>query len=406
MPRLKVEFPGSQGGYLAGSLEYPEHKAQAYALFAHCFSCGKDSAAASRISRALVARGIAVLRFDFTGLGSSDGDFSNTNFSSNVADLVSAAEFLRTEYRAPGLLIGHSLGGTAVLAAADQIPESTAIVTIGAPGAPEHVIKNFAEQRDVISRTGQAQVDLGGRAFTIRQQFIEDACSTQIEQQLAHLRRALLIMHAPLDATVPISEAEQIYLTARHPKSFVSLDSADHLLSKRGDAEYAAAVISAWSTRYLSPGPQIRNTPASVAAGEVVVGEHNHQFARNVTADEQTWLADEPVTAGGQELGPDPYEHLLAALGTCTSMTIRMYASHKQLKLDDVRVRLRHDRESHATDCKDCEQKSSQLAVLSREITLIGDLTEAERQRLLQIADRCPVHRTLTGDLDIKTRLA
>ncbi|MEX0943657.1 MAG: bifunctional alpha/beta hydrolase/OsmC family protein [Pseudomonadales bacterium] len=405
MARTRVDFPGHDGSTLSGLLEYPASAAKSYALFAHCFSCGKDIAAASRISRALVARGIAVLRFDFTGLGNSDGDFANTNFSSNVEDLIAAAGFLKENYIAPQLLIGHSLGGTAVLAAAGAIESSRAVVTIGAPSAPEHVVKQFGEKREEIEREGSAEVDLGGRSFNIKREFIDDARATQIDEAVKGLRKALLIMHSPLDKTVSIDEAEHLYKGAKHPKSFVSLDKADHLLTDKTDAEYAAATIAAWAGRYINSHDSFEHESTGIESGRVWVGEHNKQFARTVVADEHTWLSDEPTSVGGQELGPDPYEQLLAALGTCTSMTIRMYANRKKIVLDDINVTLKHERR-HGDDCEECDEDERKLEVLAREIELTGDLSDAQRERLLEIADRCPVHRTLTGNLKIETRLS
>jgi len=399
MPRKKVEFNGHDGSRLAGLVEYPSEAASAWALFAHCFSCGKDIAAASRISRALVARGIAVMRFDFTGLGGSDGDFSNTNFTSNVEDLVAAADFLRLTYQAPSLLIGHSLGGTAALAAADRVAEARAVVTVGAPAAPEHVVRQFEDRRAEIEREGSAEVDLGGRPFVIRQQFITDANEATVSDKIRGLKRALLVMHSPLDKVVSIDEAERIYVGARHPKSFVSLDDADHLLTDKADAEYVGVTVAAWASRYVETTSQHRGD-TDVPAGEVQVREHNHDFARVVETDQHTWLADEPTRVGGQELGPDPYEHLLAALGTCTSMTIRMYANRKQIPLDDIKVRLRHER-THRNDCEDCDEASKRLEVIERDITFEGDLTDEQRESLAKIADKCPVHRTLTGALRI-----
>lgn len=400
MPRTKLEFTGHAGDKLAALLEHPSHKPASFALFAHCFSCGKDIAAASRISRALVAQGIAVLRFDFTGLGNSDGDFSNTNFSSNVADLIKAADFLRDRYEAPALLMGHSLGGTAALAAASSIPELKAVATLGAPAAPAHVIKQFAEHTDEIMAAGRAEVDLGGRPFVIKDQFIKDVSEAEVTSTLGDLRKALLVMHSPVDAVVSINEAERIYVAAKHPKSFVTLDTAEHLLTNKADAEYAASVIAAWAARYVPTESRSRQSEQKVAPGEVVVSEHNQQFTRLVESDEQVWLADEPTNVGGHELGPDPYEHLLAALGTCTSMTMRMYANHKQLNLEDLKVTLRHER-IHAEDCEGCDTKPMKLEVISRDIEIQGDLSQTDRDRLMEIADRCPVHRTLTGELRI-----
>ena len=250
--RTKVEFP-SQGEFLAGLLETPEQTARAYVLFAHCFTCGKDVAAASRISRFLVQHGFAVFRFDFTGLGNSDGDFANTNFSSNTEDLLSAAHFLEQNYEAPQLLIGHSLGGAAVLAMAAQLPKVKGVVTIGAPYEASHVIHNFDAHLETIEQSGSAKVSLGAREFTIKKQFLDDL-RNQTTEHIQHLNKALLVLHSPVDLTVDISDAEKIYKAAKHPKSFVSLDTADHLLSKSIDNEYVAQTISGWASRYI-PSP-------------------------------------------------------------------------------------------------------------------------------------------------------
>ncbi len=399
--RKKVEFE-SNGITLSGALELPESELRCYALFAHCFTCSKNIAAASRISRALTRSGIAVLRFDFTGLGNSDGDFSNTNFSSNIQDLLAAADFLRRDHQAPALLIGHSLGGAAVLAMAAQVPECTAVVTIGAPHRAEHVLDHFRASIDTINSLGQAEVDLAGRRFTIRKQFIDDLESYQAEG-IGSLRKALLVMHSPLDATVPIDEAEKIYREAKHPKSFVSLDDADHLLSRREDAEYAAATLASWAGRYL---PAQAPTPRrGVPSGHLLVEEKDHVFTQHVFSDSHHWLADEPVAAGGNNSGPDPYEHLLAALGTCTAMTLRMYARHKGLPLEHVAVELFHDRD-YIEDCESCDERPQQIEIIERRITLVGDLSPAQRNRLLEIAERCPVHRTLHAELDVRTKPA
>ena len=398
--RKKVTFE-SNGTELSGALETPESEVRCYALFAHCFTCGKDIAAASRISRALTREGIAVLRFDFTGLGNSDGDFANTNFSSNLEDLLAATRFLRDNFEAPALLIGHSLGGAAVLAMASRVAEVTAVVTIGAPHRADHVVRNFAASLGDITSHGEAMVDLGGREFRLKQQFLDDL-KQHPYADLGKMRKALLVMHAPLDTTVAIAEAEKIYVEARHPKSFVSLDDADHLLSRKQDAEYAARVIASWASRYLP----VRQKPAArVGAGHVLVEEKDHKFTQHVHSDSHYWLADEPVSVGGNKTGPDPYEHLLAALGTCTAMTLRMYASHKSLPLANVKVELRHSRDYHK-DCESCDAEPGKIEVIDREVTLEGDLSEQQQQRLLEIADRCPVHRTLHSELRVNTRLS
>jgi uncharacterized OsmC-like protein/esterase/lipase len=400
--RNKVEFE-SNGIKLAGLLESSDSDAvRACALFAHCFTCSKDIAAASRISRALVALGYTVLRFDFTGLGNSDGDFSNTNFSSNVEDLVAAADFLRSEFQAPQLLIGHSLGGAAVLKAAQSIDEVTAIATIGAPFDAQHVSKQLGSDLEKISKDGEAEVDLAGRKFKIKKQFVDDI-RDQNSDHIAKLRRALLILHSPVDATVNIAEAEKLYVEAKHPKSFISLDKADHLLSQREDSEYVAACISAWASRFLPHASVIAQSESKLSKGHVKIDERNKHFARDVQTDNHVWIADEPVSVGGHDLGPDPYEHLLAGLGACTSMTLRMYANRKNLALDDIEVQLNHQR-SHAEDCEDCESKSKFVDVIERNITLKGDLTDAQRKRLMEIADRCPVHLTMENDPKIVTK--
>ena len=399
--RQKVEFQ-SNGVTLSGALESRETPPRCYALFAHCFTCGKDVAAASRIARALTAQGIAVLRFDFTGLGNSDGDFANTNFSSNLQDLLAATDFLRKQYAAPQLLIGHSLGGAAVLAMASRVPEATAVVTIGAPHRAEHVAHNFHASIEEIERKGVAEVDLGGRRFSIKKQFLDDI-ESQASLELGKLRKALLVMHAPLDATVSIEQAEKIYLEARHPKSFISLDDADHLLTRKADSEYVARTIAAWASRYLPQEDATRH--AAVSGGHVRVEEKDHKFSQHVNSDSHYWLADEPTAVGGKNSGPDPYEHLLAALGTCTSMTLRMYADHKSIPLEHVVVELQHSRD-HYKDCEGCEESSMKIEVLQRIVTLRGDLSNEQRQRLLEIADRCPVHRTLHGELRVATELA
>ncbi len=396
--RQKIEFPGSNNTLLAGLLETPDSPPLATALIAHCFTCGKDIAAASRIARALVKHGYAVMRFDFTGLGNSDGDFANTNFSSNVQDLIAAANYLREQQLAPSILIGHSLGGTAVLNAANDIPESRGVVTIGSPADAQHVSHQFACDIDTINEQGQAEVNLAGRSFTIKKQFLDDIQTTSVEH-IAKLKKDLLVLHSPVDETVSVSEAERIYKAAHHPKSFISLDNANHLLTKAQDAEYVANLISSWSSRFLpSPGEDRPN----VAKGEITVTERDHKFMLDVFSDSHHWRSDEPANVGGNNTGPDPYEHLLAAVGSCTAMTVRMYASRKKWPLEDVAITLRHSRE-HMTDCENCDETPAKLDVIERDISFAGDLSDEQRARLLQIADKCPVHKTLTGNLDIRT---
>ena len=397
--RRKFEFTGSAGTSLAALLEVPDQPHLATALFAHCFTCGKDIAAASRISRSLVQRGYAVMRFDFTGLGNSDGDFANTNFSSNVSDLIAAANHLRTEGMAPQILIGHSLGGTAVLNAAHHIPECEGVVTIGSPADAKHVSQQFSCEIATIEKDGEAEVALAGRKFLIKKQFLDDIMQTSIEH-IGKLKAALLVLHSPVDTIVDITQAERIYKAAHHPKSFVSLDNADHLLSRAVDAEYVAAVISAWAMRITHKEKSAARP--RVKDGEILVSEHDQKFMLDVYSDTHQWMADEPTRVGGKNAGPDPYEHLLAAVGTCTSMTLRMYAARKKWPLDNAEVTLRHSRE-HKDDCEGCDEQSMKLEVIDRDIKLHGELSDEQRTRLMEIADKCPVHKTLSGSLQIRT---
>ncbi|MDX1513396.1 MAG: bifunctional alpha/beta hydrolase/OsmC family protein [Gammaproteobacteria bacterium] len=403
--KQKITFENRDGQLLAALLEKPASEPGAYALFAHCFTCSKDIAAASRISRALAARGIAVLRFDFTGIGNSEGDFANTNFSSNVDDLVCAADYLREHLQAPALLIGHSLGGAAVLAAAGEIAEASAVVTIGAPADPGHVAHLFESSREQIESEGRAVVDLAGRKFEIKKQFLDDIESQSLGKKIERLRKALLIFHSPVDDIVGIDNASAIFQAARHPKSFVSLDKADHLLSKPVDSEYVAATISGWASRYvLGPETAHPQPRPAVKDGEVLVREDDRKFGQDVFTDRHHLRADEPESYGGADSGPSPYEYLMAGLGACTAMTVRMYASRKSLELERVSVTLRHDK-IHATDCAECETKEGRIDRIERDIRLQGDLSDEERQRLMDIADRCPVHRTLHSEIDIRSRM-
>jgi uncharacterized OsmC-like protein/pimeloyl-ACP methyl ester carboxylesterase len=401
MPADSFDFLNADGQRLAGLLDLPAGEVRAYALFAHCFTCGKDVHAARRIAAGLTALGIGVLRFDFTGLGSSEGEFANTTFSSNVADLVAAADQLRKVKRAPAILIGHSLGGAAVLAAAAAVPEARAVVTIAAPSDPAHVTGLIKDRLAQIEAGGEVEVTLAGRPFRIRRSFLEDVAEQKLSERIAALRRALLIFHSPTDDIVGIDNASRIFAAAKHPKSFVSLAGADHLLSRRSDAAYVANVIAAWAERYLEIAPQAADLPED--AGTVIVQETRQgPLQQEIQAGRHRLIADEPVSAGGQDSGPNPYDLLLAALGACTAMTLRLYAERKALPLERVTVRLVHGK-IYAADCESCETKEGKIDRIERAIVLEGALDEAQRARLLEIADKCPVHRTLTSEVDIRT---
>jgi uncharacterized OsmC-like protein/alpha/beta superfamily hydrolase len=405
MPTERFQFKGANGDLLAAALDLPDGTPRAYALFAHCFSCGKDTHASRRIAMALAAEGVAVLRFDFTGLGSSAGDFANTTFSSNVADLVRAAVHLRETRAAPALLIGHSFGGAAVLAAAAEIPEAKAVVTIAAPSDPAHITGQFKDRIQDIRAHGSAEVTLAGRPFRISSALLDDVAEHRLMDKIAHLHKALLIMHSPVDDTVAIDNATRIFVAAKHPKSFISLDHADHLLSDKRDAGYVAGVIAAWASRYVEaalPEPTVATaTPRQVVVSETRAGK----FQQTVAIGPHHLIADEPLAAGGDDTGPGPYDFLLAGLGACTSMTMRLYADRKALPLDRVTVTLRHSK-IHAEDCAECETKAGMIDQMDRVIAIEGALDEAQRAKLMEIADKCPVHRTLTSEIRIVTRQA
>jgi uncharacterized OsmC-like protein/alpha-beta hydrolase superfamily lysophospholipase len=402
MPVERFEFPSAEGHPLAARLDLPDGPVRAYALFAHCFTCGKDVHVAARIAAALAARGIATVRFDFTGLGGSGGDFANSDFSSNIADLRAALAHMRAQGQPASLMIGHSLGGAAVLAVAGEAPEVRAVAVIAAPFDVAHIVDQFADKVGEIEAAGEATVNLAGRPFTIRRSFLDDARAQDQKQRIAHLGRPLLVLHSPIDQIVNVDNAREIFTAARHPKSFVSLDQADHLLTRPEDARYAASLIAEWSARYL---PEAAAAPIAESAepGLVVVEETGHgTLEQSIVAGNHRYLADEPVAVGGGDTGPGPYDFLLSALGACTSMTLRLYAQRKQLPLERIRVALRH-RRVHVEDCVGCDTKDTKLEVIDREITLTGDLDAPTRARLMEIADKCPVHRTLTSKIEIRT---
>ena len=396
----RVRFDNRDGHQLVGVLHLPDtQSANAFALFAHCFTCTKNIKSASIISDTLAQHGIATLRFDFTGLGSSQGDFSDSSFTTNINDLIDAAEYLQEAHQAPQLLVGHSLGGTAILAAAAQIPSAKAVASIGSPANPEHILQLLQSELATIEQTGEADVDLAGRQFTFRKDFVADVRQHDID--FHGLNKALMVMHSPLDATVSVDQASKIFASAIHPKSFVSLDSADHLLSKVDDARYAAEVLACWASRYMDSPAQEENEQAQ---GVYVSADTKAGFVCHIDANGHQQLADEPIKVGGTNLGPTPYDYLASALGTCTAMTLNMYARHKKLPLENVSVQVEH-RRIHAEDCVDCEKQLGQIDQFTRSITIKGELNEAERERLLQIADRCPVHKTLENEIKIVSQL-
>lgn len=403
----RVDFEGAQGARLSARLDRPVGPVRAYAIFAHCFTCSKDFNATRRISGELARLGIAVLRFDFTGLGSSDGDFASTNFSSNVGDLLTAAKWLADNHGAPQLLIGHSLGGAAVLAAAPQLEEVRAVVTIGAPADAGHVVHNFGAHLEEIREKGEAEVVLGGRKFSIRKQFLDDLDEQAVQKRLGSMRKALLVMHSPTDQTVGIENAGEIFVAAKHPKSFVSLDGADHLVSRESDAVFVANMIAGWVERYLPAEPHEQMEQKS---GTVLVRETgNGKFQNVVVSGPHRLIADEPQSVGGLDSGPTPYDFLAVGLGACTSMTLRMYADFKKLDIGTVTVEVDHAK-VHAADCQECTQEEREnggkIDRFERRIAVSADIDEAVQAKLLEIADKCPVHRTLEHGAKIVTAYA
>lgn len=401
MPSKKIVFQNQEGENLSARLELPVNQLpHTYALFAHCFTCSKNLSAIRHISRALNMEGIAVLRFDFTGLGQSEGEFADTNFSSNIGDIIAAANYLQEHYSAPSILIGHSLGGAAVINAGRQLDVVKAVATIGAPFEPAHVSHIFGADLEKIESEGLAEVNIGGRPFKIKKQFLDDIQEKNQVDHIKNLRKALLIMHSPQDRTVEVDNAAKIYKAAMHPKSFVSLDGADHLLSRKEDSLYVGELIATWAKRYLN----LKEKEALQREKSVAVRLGAEGFTTDIMARQHSLTADEPESVGGNDFGPSPYELLSASLGACTAMTMHMYARRKKWDLQEVRVHLDHYKD-YAADMENVEDKKSRIDHFERLIEMEGDLDEAQKKRLLEIADRCPVHRTLHGDVKVITQL-
>ncbi len=408
MKNLPVSFPGALGSELQARLSLPESgEPRACALFAHCFTCSKDLKPAVNISRALTDRGFAVLRFDFTGLGESEGDFADTDFSSNVEDLLAAARYMEEEWHAPSILVGHSLGGAAAIQAAARLPQVRAVATIASPFDPEHVKGLFQDSLGEIQEEGDARVRIAGRSFTIRRDFLEDLAAGNMEEILRELRRPLLIFHSPVDQVVGIDNAGRIYQAARHPKSFVSLEDADHLLLRENDSLYVGSVLAAWASRYL---PEAGGEAATGEEGTAAMNDDHRirvttgakGYRTRISARSHDLRADEPTSLGGDDTGPTPYELLAGALGSCTTITLRMYADRKGWPLEDVEVHLNHSKEKRRPRDPDADPRTDHF---KREVVLHGPLDPEQKERLLQIADRCPVHRSLETGVKVSTRL-
>ena len=403
MARIQnVSFTNRDGHLLAGRLNLPVGPHRGSAVFAHCFTFSKDTLAAVRVSQGLAERGIAVLRFDFTGLGQSDGDFASSGFVGNLSDLEDACQWLADEYHAPDLLIGHSLGGAAVLALAEAMPHIKGIACIGAPAVASHVLHLF-DGATSDHDADRLAVSIGGRPFEVQTSFLEDLKKRTSLDHIGRLRADLLILHAPQDAIVGIENAAEIFTAAKHPKSFVSLDKANHLLTDKKDVDFTAAMIAAWASR-LVEGED--NLPTAKEGEVMVSSSPDGPFAHNIAAGAHLMRADEPVDIpGGLDSGAAPYDFLIAGLGACTAMTLRMYAARKKWPLEGVHVLLRHEKR-HGQDGIAASGSGAALDFMTREITIHGPLDDTQIARLLEIADKCPVHRSLEAGVRVETRLA
>jgi putative redox protein len=404
MEYKKVTFKNKSGLDISGRMDLPaDREPLAYALFAHCFTCTKNLKAIAHICRALTDRGLAVLRFDFTGLGESDGDFSETNFSSNIEDLVVAAEFMKEKFESPGILIGHSLGGAAMLHAGSRIGSTRAVVTIGAPADPAHLKQSLKDSQKKIEKEGQAEIAIGGKSFTVKKQFLDDLEKIEMQKAIRNLKKPLLIFHSPVDEIVDPENAATIFKAAFHPKSFISLDNADHLLSNEADAMYIGSVIAAWAEKYVDMSEK-RKWIEDPKDNRVLARIGKTLYRTDILANGHHLVADEPRSVGGGNLGSTPYDLLVSGLGACTCMTLRMYADRKKWPVESISVKLKHQK-IHADECQSCETQSGKLDQIDLEIDIKGELDSDQKKRMLEIAQKCPVHRTLHSEMMTNIRL-
>ncbi|MGI9553814.1 MAG: bifunctional alpha/beta hydrolase/OsmC family protein [Thermodesulfobacteriota bacterium] len=404
MIQERIKFKNRKNYELTGIVQLPDRKPNAFALFAHCFTCSKNIKAVGHIADSLVKSGIGVLRFDFTGLGESEGEFSDTNFSSNVEDIYDACDYLKSNFMAPSVLIGHSLGGAAVLHAAGDIESCRAVVTIAAPSSPEHVIKHFQNSEEIETK-GVAEVNIAGRSFNIKKQFVDNLREQKLLDRIKNLKKAVLILHSPFDKVVGIDNASELFLAAKHPKSYISLDNADHMLSDPEDSSYVGFVIGSWVKKYTDKFKEEQEDNfASLYGSDVAISTKLSGYFSTVNANGHYLFADEPVKFGGTDKGPTPYDLLLASLGSCVNMTLKMYADRKKIPLENVITRLSH-KKIHAEDCEDCETNEGKIDFIEKEIELEGDLTEEQIERLLYISEKCPVHKTLKSEVSISSKI-
>jgi uncharacterized OsmC-like protein/esterase/lipase len=402
MKKENIQFEGSKGDKLSATIHFPaDNHPHNYVIFAHCFTCNKNLNAVRNIILGMTKKGFAVLSFDFTGLGQSEGDFSDTNFSSNIEDLIKASNYLKENYKEASLLVGHSLGGAAVLMAANKIDSITAIATIGAPAQADHVLNLIEDKKEEIQKNGEAKVNIGGRPFKIKKQFLDDLQSRDNLKKIEDLRKSILILHSPQDQTVDISNAATIYEKAHHPKSFISLDGADHLLSNKEDSIYAGEVIATWADRYINkPNQQKISTDSQTAA---FIGKKEDKYTTQIVAEGHHLIADEPEDVGGNNFGTSPYGLLTSALAACTAITLRMYANRKDWNVDEILVHVDQD-QRYDEDSQNCESENSKITFFDRIIEIKGSLDEKQRKRLIEIANKCPVHKTLESKIKVETK--